>query len=524
MLVYLFILVFVPSFAKDLQSNMLKIAVSSNVGKLNPQGYAAQMYAQNMIYEGLVKIDSKGQIVPSLATSWSIDKTGKIYTFILRKNVRFSNKELFDANAVKKNFDSLLKNRARHSWSNLAMIIKEVKIIDSHQVQIILDKPYTPTLSELSLIRPYRFVAPSMIPDSLDLVKNEPLEPIGTGPYVFSKTDLGKGDTFIKNQDYWDLNANNGIYFDVIQTKIIVEPNSKIVALKTGEVDMIYGYDEVPIEIFKQMDKTKEFSIYQSPPVFTSSLVLNPANKYLENVLMRRAIALSINKDSIVKAVYENFQPKADFLFSPNMPNADISKDYPDAILSFDKDEAKAIIESLGYTLNKNGFYYKDNKQLSLSLLYIGNNPSQRSIAEILQYQLKNVGIFLKLIPTEQTIYHNKLRTGDFDICFHQTWGIPYEPLIMLNSMRYVGHVDYIAQKPLKEKAKIDKEIESVIMLPNDSITKPLHALLYDIYSTQIYIPLTYQTNKSIARKDIQGINMDMRAIGIPFREFYRKP
>ncbi|RDU70325.1 nickel ABC transporter, nickel/metallophore periplasmic binding protein [Helicobacter aurati] len=502
---------------------ILRIAVSQNVGALNPQGYAQnQMYAQNMVYEGLVKIDSKGNIIPSLATSWDIDKTGRIYTFTLRKNVKFSNQEPFDAIAAKKNFDSILLNRVRHSWSNLALLIEKVEILNPYQIQIILKQPYAPTLAELSLIRPFRFIAPSMIPNNLDLVNNNPMQPIGTGPYILTRSDLGKGDTFTKNVDYWNAEAYHGIYFDVIQTKIIVEPNAKIIALKTGAIDMIYGDDEIPIEIFRQITKTKEFHTYQSPAIFTTALVLNPANKILQSLSMRKAIALSIDKDSLIRAVYGYLQQKADYLFAPNRPDSDITKEYND-ILPFDSNQAKRIIQDLGYKEKQDGFYYKDNQKLSLTLLYVGNNPVQKAIAEILQYQLKQVGIFLQLIPSEQTIYHNKQRTGNFDICFHETWGIPYEPLIMLNSMRYVGHVDFIAQKPLKEKPQIDKEIESVLMLPQHSVAKPLHALLHKIYATRIYIPLTYQTNKAIATKDIRGINMDMRAIEIPFWEFYKE-
>ena len=79
--------------------NVLRIAVSQNVGVLNPQGYNTnQMYAQNMIYEGLVKTDKKGNIIPSLAVSWHIKDSGKTYIFQLRENVKFANGELFDAN------------------------------------------------------------------------------------------------------------------------------------------------------------------------------------------------------------------------------------------------------------------------------------------------------------------------------------------------------------------------------------------------------------------------------------------
>ena len=61
-----------------------------DIRDLNPHNYAGEMYAQNMIYEGLVKIDNQGKIIPSLAESWEISPDGKEYTFHLRKGVVFS--------------------------------------------------------------------------------------------------------------------------------------------------------------------------------------------------------------------------------------------------------------------------------------------------------------------------------------------------------------------------------------------------------------------------------------------------
>lgn len=510
------ILLSVQTYAKT-----LTLVVSRNIGVMNPQGYAFnEMFAQNMIYEGLVKIDSNGNIIPSLATSWEIKESGKVYVFHLRKNVRFSNGEILDAAAAKKNFDSILTNKIRHSWSNLALLIQNVQIINDSSLQITLSKPYAPTLSELSLIRPYRFIAPSMIPDDLNLVIHNPKEPIGTGPYRLTKTELGKGDTFEKNPYYWDKERYQGIYFDTIQTKIIIEPNAKLIALKTAQADMIYGSDEIPIEIFKKISQTKEFATYLSPPIATTTLVLNPKNEILSSLTMRQALAYGIDKQTLIQAVYGEFQQSADYLFAPNIPYCDVRADFNP--LAFSPQKAKKLIESLGYTL-QSGFYNKNGKTITLELIYIGNNPAQKAMAEILQQQLKNIGIFLKLTPYEQSIFRNHQAKGSFDISFNETWGMPYEPFIMLNSMRYAGHIDYIVQKFLQSPTKdeIDKDIQAVIALPESSIQKSLNNLLLKLYQTHIYIPLTYQRNKAITRKNLRGVHLDMHTFEIPLWEFY---
>ena len=331
---------------------VLKIAYSQNVGALNPQGYNKNaMFAQNLLYEGLLKADKNGAIIPSLATSFALDTSGKVYMFSLRKGVRFSNGEEFNADAVVLNFDSILKNRARHSWSGLARALERVEKIDDYTVRLVLKEPYAPTLNELALPRPFRFLAPSAFPSDLDLVAQNP-QPIGTGAYMLVESKLGSYDKFAKNPHYWDakrLEARGGLYYDEVVVKVIFEPNSKLSALRAGQVDMIYGADEIPIRIFQEIrneearnavaqslgaqngvsenaggnggarndsagnegkvsgvqgdsGKSPKFRAYLGQASFATSLMLN--SNRIKQAQIRKAIALSIDKDTLINAVY----------------------------------------------------------------------------------------------------------------------------------------------------------------------------------------------------------------------------
>ena len=319
-------------------SKVLKIAYSQNVGALNPQGYNKNaMFAQNLLYEGLLKADKNGAIIPSLATSFALDTSGKVYIFSLRKGVRFSNGEEFNADAVVLNFASILKNRARHSWSGLARALERVERIDDYTVRLVLKEPYAPTLNELALPRPFRFLAPSAFPPDLDLVAQNP-EPIGTGAYMLVESKLGSYDKFAKNPHYWDakqLEAQGGLYYDEVVVKVIFEPNSKLSALRAGQVDMIYGADEIPTRIFQEIrneevrnagvqglgaqndsagnagkvsgtqgdsGKNPKFRAYLGQASFATSLMLN--SNRIKQAQIRKAIALSIDKDTLINAVY----------------------------------------------------------------------------------------------------------------------------------------------------------------------------------------------------------------------------
>lgn len=502
--------------------NILTMAVSGNVGVMNPQGYQGnEMFAQNAIYEGLVSVDKKGNVIPSLATSWSVSKDGLSYDFILRENVKFSNGEAFNADAVVINFTSVLKNRIRHSWSGLSLHLEGVEKLGEFKVRLKLKAPYTPTLNELAVPRPFRFLAPSAFPQDLNLIKHNP-KPIGTGPYMLTQSVLGVSDTMQKNPHYWNKDAYNGMYYDEIFFKVIFDPNSKIAALKSGQVDLIYGNDQIPLEIFKSMRKDSKFATYLSPPIRSTSLLLNSSapvfilNDEKDSIALRKNIILGIDKTKIVRAVFGDLQESADMLFSPifyQTLGTQVLFSTP-----YQPQEAKQAIVLL----------LQDSKatllrEKGVEILFVGNNPVHRMMAEILQNEFKKLGIKVRLSASEPTIYANRLLQGAFDIAFHETWGMPYEPLSELYSMRVPGHGSYAALSGLSSRATIEELILRLISLPpkTKAFLDTLNEVVVLLRDSSIFIPLTYQRNKAVAHKKIKGINMGVLGYEVPFWEMY---
>ncbi|MCX2716433.1 nickel ABC transporter substrate-binding protein [Helicobacter sp. MIT 21-1697] len=503
--------------------NTLIMAVSENIGALNPQGYQGNaMFAQNAIYEGLVRVDKQGKIIPSLALSWHISQDGLSYEFTLREGVKFSNGETFNADAVVLNFQSILKNRARHSWSGLAMAIKDIQKVSEYKVRLLLKHPYSPTLNELSVARPFRFLAPSAMPKDLDLIKHNP-KPIGTGAYMLSDSKLGVSDTLLKNPHYWDKEAYNGIYYDEVILKVIFDPNAKLAALKSKQIDMIYGYDQIPLEIFKNMQNDKHFNTYLSPSIYSTSLVINSASPILalsnekSSQSLRKIIALGIDKAKITQAVYGGLQERADMIFAPTFVHSLGSHNAP-KILPYKPKEAKGAIALL----------LQDSQAVLLrhrgvEILFSGDNPAHKMMAEILQSEFKTIGIKARLSASEPTIYRNRLVKGAFDMAFSETWGAPYEPLSMLYSMLIPSHIDFAAQAGLSQKPYIDKLIRELIALnPRSQIFyTTLSEVIALLQESGVYIPLTYQRNKAIAHKKIKGIKMGVVSYEVPFWEMY---
>ena len=192
----------------SLAESAIQFSWNTNAGPLNPhQTSPNQMYAQAMLYEPLVRYGEGGVIQPWLAKRWERSDDGKRYRFFLREDVRFSNGDTFDAEAVKLNFEQVLANIEKHNWLELINQMDHIEVVDKFVVDLHMKTAYYPTLQELTLVRPVRFMAPSAFPDEGHTGQGIKAS-IGTGPWVRTESVLGVKDVFERNPHYWGEKAS----------------------------------------------------------------------------------------------------------------------------------------------------------------------------------------------------------------------------------------------------------------------------------------------------------------------------
>lgn len=138
--------------------NELVFASTKDIRDINPHLTGGELAAQNMVFESLVMNTPEG-VKPKLAEKWEISEDGLTYTFHLRKNIKFSDGEPFNAEAVKKNIDVVVANYEKNAWLNLVQVIDSTKVVDEYTFSLTLKTPYYPTLEELGLTRPFRMIS-----------------------------------------------------------------------------------------------------------------------------------------------------------------------------------------------------------------------------------------------------------------------------------------------------------------------------------------------------------------------------
>jgi len=182
------------------------------------------------IFDSLIHIDLKGNLVPGLATSWKLIDN-QSYEFELRKNVKFHNGEPLTADCVKYTYETVInpETKAGNSW--ILSSIKNVEVIDTHHLKINLNHPDGMFLFRLSMFG-------SIVP--VNYIKTNGLahfmaNPIGTGPFIFSSWEKGKQIVLKKNPDYWETGFP---IYDELVFKIMPE-DQWVDALKKDQVDVV---------------------------------------------------------------------------------------------------------------------------------------------------------------------------------------------------------------------------------------------------------------------------------------------
>jgi nickel transport system substrate-binding protein len=488
-----------PEVAKDnsLAENQLTIAWSmdlSNFGPLTSEdGFTHDLLG--LVYEPLFKYDGNS-VKPCLAESYQMSEDGKEYTFKLREDISFSDGSKLDANAVKLNMDGVLLNKERFSWMGTIAKLTSVETVSDYEIKFTLDSPYYGTLYDLTAQFPMRMISPNSIPDdgnTAGMLKSS----IGTGKYILSESKKDQEYVFTSNENYWGEKAE----YDKIIVKIIPDHDSRILALQTGEIDMIFGSKHLSYEGLSQFDGSDKIgSAVSDSETSTRSILMNAGNDVLSDINLRRAIQYATNKQSIIDNVIMGLEKESNSILNPSLPYCDVNldKDY-----SFNQAKAIEFLEKSGWILGEGKTYReKDGQSLSLGLMYVTSRGAEEDMARIFADQMKQVGIEVKLDGVEAMVWGSRGFEGDFQLTFNPTFGTPYDPHNYISGMLSFS-LDNIAQQGLENKAELDQMITELSMTTNEEDIQEYYSkIINTLMDSGIYVPISYEKQIALFNKE----------------------
>lgn len=484
-----------------------------DIRDLNPHLYAGEMYAQSMLYDTLVSITEDGY-EGCLAESWTISEDGRVYTFKIREGVTFSDGAVCDANAILANFEAILENKERHTWLEMMNLLVGVSAPDDHTFVIELSEAYYPMLTELGCIRPFAMISPNcMIEGS---TKNGVSGYIGTGPYVLADFVTDEYAVFERNENYWGKLPEIG----KITVKVIPDNQTRIMALESGEIDLIFGKNMLDADAISKYTNSDKFTVSLSDPTSTRHIVLNTTNDILGDVAVRQALQHATDREAISEGIFYGLEQPADTLYAKTVPYCDIDL----TPYEYSADTAAQILDEAGWTTGSSGIREKNGRKLELELLYNSDSVTEKTIAEYLQSEYLKLGISIKIHGEEEQSYRDRMKAGKFDMVFNICWGMPYDPQSSLAAMRAPVYGDYAAQLGLADKEEIDQAITDILTSTDETKRQELYRfVLTRLHEDAVYIPLTFECNKALYTADLQGVHFGTDQYDVPFADMYFK-
>ena len=363
------------------------------------------------VWEPLITRDENGLPAPCLAEKWEMQDEGRIWIFQLRKNVYFQNGTKFNADSVIANFDRMKKGLKRSNFYSLSLALyypslSSYEKLDDYTVRLIFKEPNINELYKMT-----DFGSPMFAPECFDDNGNFKEIAIGTGPYKITENALNKYVVLERNDNYWGEKGKikNFIVRNVPNT------DTRYAALKSGEIYGVLDLNAIPPFLADEIKKDARFAVESNKSTMIRYLALNNSRFPFNDIRMRQAVSLAIDRKNLVDALYLGYAEPTMNVLNYTSPGY---KEFP---LAYDLEKAKRLAhEVLG------------DKRCDITYCINGAEPLQKGEAELIAYWLQKIGLDVHIQSLEYATRAKMLRKGDYDIARLQKGlanGDPYEVL-----------------------------------------------------------------------------------------------
>lgn len=347
----------------------LRVALPSNVNTLDPaKTKIGEEYIINfLVYSGLTELDPTGKPKPDLAESWTASEDQKTWTFKLRKGVKFHDGREFDSEDAKATFARIM-DRATGSTARVNFdIVSSIETPDKYTIVFNLKIPYS-GFADILGDRQTRIVPK----DKLDTITNAP---VGTGPFQLVEFKPGDRIELKKNPNYY---VSGTPKLDGIVFRIMPETAARIAAVDTGQVDLVW---DLPPEVIDQFKGNTKVVVDSVPTSTWDGLIMNASQKPFDDVRVRRAVSLAIDKKAMVELSLFGYGTPTHTMIPPSSPF------FNDKIaIKTDIPQAKKLLAEAGFP---DGFS---------TILYVpSGRPTRERVGVGAAEMLKAIGIKVDL-------------------------------------------------------------------------------------------------------------------------------
>ncbi len=465
------------------------------------------------IFESLLEYDyDEVKLKALLAGSYTISDDGLEITFRLRDDVYFSDGKQITTDDILFSYKTIINPKVdAHSLANYYYPIQEVIQIDSHMVKFILREPYFKGF-EIAGLMP---ILPKHIyefSDPADFNKRRS-KPVGSGPYVFEKWDVGREIVLRRNERYWGHKPKlKRIVFRVITNEV-----AAVQALRAHEIDFMVPTSEQFVELSKDKEFVKKFKCfyYWNPGTGYSYMGWNQNTAFFSDRRVRLAMTHLIDREMIIKHILGGLGRIV------TGPFYILGKQYNSSIepWPYDPERAKELLDEAGWRDTDNdGIRDKGGTPFSFRFMIVSANPVYERLAKLFKDEMAKAGIDLHPDPYEWSVFEERLNRRSFDATM-LAWGG-----VVLQDPYQIWHSSQIKGRGSNRVGFNNKEADALIeearrTLDDEKRNKLYHRFHRILHEEQPYT--FFRARPSIRFLDRRFENVIVHKLGLNPLEWY---
>lgn len=434
------------------------------------------------LYDGLVRQEQDGSLVPGLAESWEYSEDGKEITFKLREGVKFHNGDVMTADDVVYSFERAL---ASSSTARITGSMEKMEKVDDTHVKLTLKFSYGPIEGCLAAVNCSITSKAAVEADPDGFARN----PVGTGPYKFSSWDSGSKIVFVANEDYFRGPAR----IKTLTYQLVSDTSAALIALESGDVDVIGATQAADRQNIIDNPDLAYDEISASSFWFVA--FNNAEGIFAENPKLRQAVAHAINTEDILIGCAEGVGVVS------TCPIPQTCWGYPEGFegATYDPELAKQLLTEAGYP---NGL------DVTIKTMESGY---YKKICDVVVEQLRQVGINCTIEAAERTAFLADVYTNSqFEICVN-SWTALYPDADFIMYMRY--HGDYLGGGNNMVKVNIpelNQALETGRFSQDDAERKEAYRTACQIMKDNaVMVPVMSTMNGVACRANLKGVKAD---------------
>ncbi len=432
---------------------------------LNPDGTNdnGNLFIINNVFNKLMKINNESEILPDLAQSYEISEDGLTYTFHLYENVYFHDGVLMTSDDVLFTFDQIVAQGGRAAEKFNTNVVS-ITAPDANTVVFQLETPDASFLSKVAYDG--CMILPRHIYEGKDFLSADALlDPVGTGPFVWSDWTKGSSITLVKNENYFM--GPDVPYLDKVQFTFISDGDTAVQAFLNGEIDVLGGITPTDTSvIYSNPEVAKDVVMYAS----RFCLAFNMNQAPFDNLEVRKGFAYAMDGDELISKAIKEQGLRTTTYISP-LFNWAVNNDADAATLAFDQAKAVECFENAGLTKDADGFY------MNVTLDTFNYAPFT-DLALVFQYEMAQVGINVTINMLEWAAWDEKVNQNhDFEITMTSAYQGPDVSALSASVVtgqynNFFGYsnsevdqlmADALTAKTMEEQAVMYKRVQQIL-------------------------------------------------------------